>query len=205
MQITTDTLRLGAGCTTLRAAAWAPHIQRACQLFAIATPARVAAFLAQIGHESGHLIYTRELWGPTPAQVTYERDFAAPWVRLVGGQRHRNTKPFDLGNAQKGDGRRYMGRGLIQTTGRANYAATRDGLRQHLPGVPDFESDPATLEHIDWAALSAAWFWHSRNLNALADAGDFVAITRKVNGGTNGLPERLALWAKAKEVLQVTA
>ena len=205
MHITTDTLRLCAGSTTLRAATWAPHIQRACQIFEINTPARVAAFLAQIGHESGHLVYVRELWGPTSAQATYERDFAAPWVRLVGGQRHRNTKPFDLGNHRAGDGHYYLGRGLIQTTGRANYAATRDGLRQHLPNVPNFEADPVALEQMDWASLSATWFWHSRGLNALADAGDFGAITRKINGGVNGMAERLALWAKAKDALETAA
>lgn len=186
MTITTDTLRAALGCSTLRAASWAPHLQRACEIFAINTPARLAAFIAQIGHESGRLQFSREIWGPTPAQARYE------------GR-------ADLGNTQAGDGKRYLGRGLIQTTGRANYGATRDGLRKLVPGVPDFEADPAALEQAEWAALSAAWYWHSRGLNALADTGDFRRITLRINGGTNGLADRLALWEKAKDALEATA
>ena len=186
MNITTDTLRAALGCSTLRAASWAPHIQRACQIFAINTPARLAAFLAQIGHESGRLQFSREIWGPTPAQARYE------------GR-------ADLGNVQPGDGRRFAGRGLIQTTGRANYGATRDGLRQFMPDVPDFEANPILLEQPQWAALSAAWYWHSRGLNALADVGDFRRICLRVNGGTNGMADRLALWEKAKDALGVAA
>lgn len=186
MNITTDTLRAALGCSTLRAASWAPHLQRACEIFAINTPARLAAFLAQIGHESGRLQFSREIWGPTPAQARYE------------GR-------ADLGNTQPGDGRRFAGRGLIQTTGRANYGATRDGLRKFMPDVPDFEADPAALEQSEWAALSAAWYWHDRGLNALADVGDFRRICLRVNGGTNGMADRLALWAKAKEVLEAAA
>lgn len=172
--LTVDTLRAATGCTAARAQDWLAHIQRACDLFAINTPARLAAFLAQIGHESGRLAYVREIWGPTTAQLRYE------------GR-------ADLGNTQPGDGKRYLGRGLIQTTGRANYRATRDGLAQFVPHVPDFEAVPALLERPDLAALSAAWYWHSRGLNALADAGDFVGITRRINGGTNGMADRQAL------------
>ena len=72
----------------------------------------------------------------------------------------------DLGNTQPGDSRRYLGRGLSQTTGRANCRATRDGLAQFVPHVPDFEAVPALLERPDLAALGAAWYWHSRGLNA---------------------------------------
>lgn len=186
MNITADTLRAAMGCSTLRAASWAPHIQRACEIFAINTPARLAAFLAQIGHESGRLQFSREIWGPTPAQARYE------------GR-------ADLGNVQPGDGRRFAGRGLIQTTGRANYGATRDGLRQFMLDVPDFEANPILLEQPQWAALSAAWYWHNKGLNALADVGDFRRITVRINGGTNGMADRLALWAKAKDVLGVAA
>lgn len=183
-QLTALQLQAGTGCTTARSATWLPFIQRACQVFGIDTPTRLAAFLAQIGHESARLVHVREIWGPAqvPAQARYE------------GR-------ADLGNTQPGDGKRYMGRGLIQTTGRTNYAATRDGLRAALPDVPDFEADPAALELPEWAAMSAAWYWHSRGLNALADAGDFFRITRKINGGTNGMQDRLLLWERAKGVL----
>lgn len=180
--LTAQQLRAATGCTAARADDWLPHITKACETFAINTPARLAAFLAQIGHESGRLVYVREIWGPTPAQQRYE------------GR-------ADLGNTQPGDGKRYMGRGLIQTTGRANYCATRDGLAAYLPNVPDFEAMPALLERPDLAAMSAAWFWHSRELNTFADLGDFIRITKRINGGTNGLADRLALYEAAKTVL----
>lgn len=180
--LTAEQLRAATGCTAARADHWLPHITKACATFAINTPARLAAFLAQIGHESGRLVYVREIWGPTPAQQRYE------------GR-------ADLGNTQPGDGKRYMGRGLIQTTGRANYSATRDGLAAYLPNVPDFEAVPALLERPDLAAMSAAWFWHSRELNTFADLGDFIRITKRINGGTNGLADRLALYEAAKAVL----
>jgi putative chitinase len=128
----------------------------------------------------------REIWGPTPAQTRYE------------GRR-------DLGNVHPGDGYRYRGRGLIQTTGRANYAATTLGLRKVAPDAPDFELKPEALEAPRWAALSAAWFWASKGLNELADAGDYMRITRRINGGTNGYEDRLALWEQAKAALGVTA
>lgn len=151
-------------------------------IFAIDSPQRIAAFLAQIAHESGRLVYVRELWGPTPAQLRYE------------GR-------ADLGNTQTGDGFRYRGRGLIQTTGRANYAATRDGLVQFVPLVPDFEATPEMLEAPKWAALSAGWFWYAHGLNDLADGDQFMTITRRINGGTNGYADRVALWDGAKAVL----
>lgn len=188
MTLTIKQTQAGTGCTTARAGAWQPYLNPACALFAINTPMRLAAFLAQIGHESGYLVYVREIWGPTAAQARYE------------GRK-------DLGNVQAGDGKRFMGRGLIQTTGRANYCATRDGLRQlaqpsaSMTHVPDFEAAPELLERPVWAALSAAWYWHSRNLNALADAGEFRKICIAVNGGLNGFPDRLALYEAGKKAL----
>lgn len=186
MEITAKQLQTIMQCSTTRAVLFVPHINRACKLFEINAPARMAAFLAQIGHESGRLAYTREIWGPTPAQQKYE------------GRK-------DLGNTKPGDGKRFMGRGLIQTTGRANYRATHDGLNEALEGVPDFEQHPVALELPEWAALSAAWYWQSRGLNALADGGAFDAITRKINGGTNGSADRRALWAAANACLGVSA
>lgn len=180
--ITAEVLQRATLCNSERAATWAPVLSEAMGIFAIDSPARQAAFLAQIAHESGRLIYVRELWGPMPQQLRYE------------GR-------ADLGNTQKGDGFKYRGRGLIQTTGRANYRATAIGLRQYAPNVPDFEAQPEALELPKWAALSAGWYWANRGLNALADAGDFDRITRRINGGINGLPERLMLWSSAKTAL----
>jgi putative chitinase len=161
-----------------RAMAWAVPITEAMDEFGIDTPERQAAFLAQIGHESGRMRYTREIWGPTSAQVRYE------------GR-------ADLGNIQPGDGKKFMGRGLIQITGRANY--NECGIALGLPLCEQTE----LLEQPTHAARSAAWFWKSRNLNRFADSGDFVALTRRVNGGTNGLADREKLWIAAKDVLGV--
>lgn len=146
-------------------------------LYAIDSPARQAAFLAQVGHESGRLIYVRELWGPTPTQEGYE------------GR-------ADLGNTEPGDGFKYRGRGLIQVTGRANYQTC--GAALGLPLV----DHPELLEAPGNAAQSAAWFWNSRGLNDFADIGDFNTITRKINGGLNGLQDRLALYALCKSALR---
>lgn len=159
-----------------RATEWLPFIEAAMDEFDVNTPARQAAFLAQIGHESGGLHWTTEIWGPTIAQSHYE------------GR-------VDLGNTEPGDGFKFKGRGLIQTTGRNNYQRTGDAL-----GV-DLVADPTLLAQPELAARSAAWFWKEHGLNELADVGDFMRVTRKINGGTNGMDDRLVLWTSAKEVL----
>jgi putative chitinase len=141
----------------------------------VGTP-RAAAFIAQVGHESGQLRLVREIWGPTAQQAGYE------------GR-------ADLGNIVKGDGSKYRGRGLIQITGRANYAACGEAL-----GL-DLINNPQQLEQPQYAAMSAAWFWSTRGLNTLADQSEFVKITRRINGGLNGLADRQALYEKALKVL----
>ena len=176
-----------------KAGIFLPALNAAMAEFAINTPARQASFLAQLAHESGQLVYVRELWGPTPSQLRYERDATAAWPPRA--RTDRNQLPFDLGNSQAGDGSRFRGRGLIQITGRANYAACGKAL-----GL-DLLSQPALLEQTVNACRSAGWFWQSRGLNALADAGDQVAVTRRVNGGANGLTERLAYFKVAQKVL----
>jgi putative chitinase len=180
-----ETLRKATGCTAATAAAVAEPLSAACAFYGIDTPKRLAAFLAQIGHESGSFRFVREIWGPTDVQRRYE------------GRE-------DLGNTQPGDGERFKGRGFIQITGRFNYAKTRDRLRKRFPDVPDFEQEPERLEELQWACLSACDYWDSRGLNALADADDFERITRKINGGLNGQADRLARWERAKTALAST-
>ena len=142
--------------------------------FHINTPVRQAAFLAQIAHESGELRYVKE---------------------IASGAAYEGRK--DLGNTQSGDGMRYKGRGLIQITGRNNYAECGKAM-----GV-DLITNPELLETNDLACRSAAWFWASRGLNDLADKGDFKRITKRINGGYNGLKERQAYYARAKMALGV--
>ncbi|SFP17293.1 glycoside hydrolase family 19 protein [Ralstonia sp. NFACC01] len=162
-----------------RADVFAPILADVLLFRQINTPARIAAFLAQVGHESGQLRYVRELWGPTFAQRGYE------------GR-------ADLGNTQPGDGKRFLGRGLIQITGRANYRAC--GIALGL----DLEAQPELLETPAHATASAAWFWLNNGLNRFADQDSdaaFAQLTRRVNGGTNGLDDRRALWLRARAVL----
>ncbi len=169
-------LNAATGCGMMRAELWAPPITSAMDEYEINTKFRQAAFLAQAAHESGGFKYVREMWGPTSAQSKYE------------GR-------TDLGNVHPGDGYRYRGRGLIQITGRDNYAACGKALRLELVETPELLEEP---KH---AVDSAAWFWQSHNLNALADKQLFSAITRRINGGTNGLAERIALYHRALAAL----
>ncbi|MEB0195363.1 glycoside hydrolase family 19 protein [Pseudomonas sp. CCI1.1] len=158
------------------AGVFVPALNTAMNHYGIVGTARAAAFIAQIGHESGQLRWVREIWGPTAQQLKYE------------GR-------ADLGNTEKGDGSKYRGRGLIQVTGRANYKACGEAL-----GL-DLINKPEQLELPQHAAMSAAWFWSTRGLNTLADQGEFVKITRRINGGVNGLADRQALYEKALKVL----
>ncbi|WP_454833224.1 glycoside hydrolase family 19 protein [Pseudomonas veronii] len=159
-----------------QAGVFASALSLAMDRYQINTRLRMAAFIAQVGHESGQFRWLKELWGPTAQQAGYEgRD--------------------DLGNTVKGDGSKYRGRGLIQITGRANYAACGEAL-----GL-DLINQPELLEHPQYAAMSAAWFWSVNGLNTLADARDLTKITRRINGGLNGLADRQALYDKALKVL----
>ena len=148
----------------------------------ITGPKRMAAFIAQVGHESGELRYVRELGGE---HYLSKYDTGALAARLG------NTPDAD------GDGQKYRGRGLIQITGRSNYLA----CSRALFGDERLLHFPELLEQPQWAAESAAWFWHSHGLNELADQDQFTTITRRINGGLNGLEHRQQLWAKARAVL----
>lgn len=159
----------------LRAGVFLEPLNAAMAEFGIDTPLRQAAFLAQVAHESGGLRYVRE---------------------LASGEAYEGRA--DLGNSQTGDGVRFKGRGLIQITGRSNY---RDCSIALFGYADRLLSEPTLLEQPNMAARSAAWFWKRHNLNELADANSFRAITRAINGGFNGLTERLAYYARAREVL----
>lgn len=170
------------------------HIERACDMFDINTPARKRAFLAQIAHESAGFTKLEEDLGYGPAgllrtfprrftpeeAVEYAHDHERIANRVYGGR---------MGNGPQ-DGYRYRGRGLIQLTGRANYR--RAGAALNLP----LEDDPDLLLDPQVAAEVAAWFWADNGCNELADDGKFEAITRRINGGLNGLDDRLAWYAK---------
>lgn len=172
-----STLAAAMNIPLQRARNWAPALTLAMEAGQINNRRRQAAFLAQIGHESGSLVYSKELGGPS-------------YFAKYDGRK-------DLGNTQPGDGARFAGRGLIQVTGRANYGKAS----QALFGDDRLLRNPELLEHPEWAAKSAVWYWTTRNLNALADADRFTDITRAINGGTNGLEERKARYRLALSVL----
>jgi putative chitinase len=140
--------------------------------FDVDTPLRVCHFLAQVLHESGELQYQEEL----ASGADYEG---------------RN----DLGNTQPGDGRRYKGRGLIQVTGRFNYAQISRDL-----GV-DYLTNPEKLANLPDCVHSAFWYWNSRGLSTLADQDNFEKITLIINGGFNGWDDRLKYLKRCKDVL----
>ena len=182
MEVTEKTLLLIFPNARQQAGVFVPALNTAMQRWEIDSPRRITAFLAQIGHESGQLRYVKEL-GNDRYLSRYDTGNLA--LRLG------NTPQAD------GDGQLYCGRGLIQITGRNNYLA----CSMALFGDERLLELPQLLEQPRWACESAAWFWHSRGLNQLADRAEFNRITRHINGGLNGLEDRLKLWARAREVL----
>jgi putative chitinase len=143
----------------------------------IDTPLRLCHFMAQLAHESAHF------------QVTLE---------FASGKAYEGRQ--DLGNTQKGDGPRYRGRGLIQTTGRANYRQATAAIRALNKNAPNFEDDPEALEQFPWALLAGITYWQKRKINAAADQDDVVRVTKLINGGKNGLDDRIKYLKIAKKI-----
>lgn len=171
--ITADQLRrIMPNLSQADAQRYLPYLNSAMNEAGITTPARRAAFLAQLGHESGGLKYFEE---------------------IASGAAYEGRS--DLGNTQPGDGRRFKGRGPIQLTGRANYREAGRALGIDLENHPERAADP------DVGFRIAAWFWRTRGLNGLADQGNFREITHRINGGYNGLADREAYWARARQVV----
>lgn len=178
VQLTPEILKEVMPNAGKRATIFAIPISDACNRYQINTPQRLAAFLAQVAHESGSLLYVKE---------------------LASGKAYDTGKLASaLGNTPEadGDGQKYKGRGLIQITGTTNYLSCSLALF----GDDRLLRTPELLEQPGHAAMSAAWFWDSRKLNILADAGDFRKITKRINGGYNGWEDRLHFYTRAKQV-----
>jgi putative chitinase len=186
---------------------WAPVLERAMTRYIIDSPPRAAAFLAHLAHESQECRTLKENLNYSAVGLvkTWPKrfpDLAAAEPYAKNPERIANLVYADrLGNGpvSSGDGWRYRGRGLIQLTGRSNYASLSDALKV------DFVADPDKLLTQRYAAMSAGWFWKSRGLNELADdraddddSEDFRQITKIINGGLNGLKERLQFWALSR-------
>lgn len=178
-------------------------LNKVCHAYDITTVARAAAFIAQIGHESGGLVAVRENlnYSAETLRKVFPKYFpndamAAKYARkpeaianIVYANRMGN------GDTKSGDGWTYKGRGLIQLTGKSNYSNFAKSLKMSLEDVV------AYLETPEGAAMSAGWFWSTHSLNTLADQNKFLDITKRINGGTNGLAHRQELYAKAKQAL----
>ncbi len=143
--------------------------------YEITTPLRMAHFIAQIAHETASFLYAEE---------------------IADGSAYEGREA--LGNTHPGDGKRFKGRGLIQLTGRANYAQYSKDCGLDCVAEPQRVSSDAFV-----AVDVACWYWNKRNINRLADADDVKAVTKAINGGYNGLDDRIAYLARAKGVLGI--
>lgn len=173
--ITLDQLRrIMPRCPKGRAGEYLPHLQQAMREFGISRGVeRSAMFLAQLAHESGELQWMEE---------------------LADGAAYEGRR--DLGNVHPGDGRRYKGRGPLQLTGRANYELFGRLLKVDLVDHPELAASPAVGFRV------AGLFWQRKGLNDLADQGNVREVTRRINGGLNGLAERTTYFRRALEVLR---
>jgi putative chitinase len=181
---------------------WFIPLEFTCEKFDINTPERLAGFLSQLSHESGGFRFTSE-------NLNYRADtLSRVWPsRFPPGvaesyamqpEKIANRAYCDrMGNGDEasGDGWKYRGRGLIQLTGKDNYASFSMDADNEALVNPDLVAEP------ELAALSAGWFWNKNGLNALADAKDVVGMTRRINGGTNGLDDRQMRYSRLISVL----
>lgn len=200
--MTPEELSAATGCGPRTAARYAGPITKACLQYAINTPKRLAAFVAQIAHESGNFSITEE-----------NLNYSAAGLRLIWPNRfsaaeaaeyaHKPEQIGDrayggrMGNGPEGtgDGFRYRGRGLLQLTGKDDYRDCGAALCLDLLEHPEILNEPEA------AALAAAWEWSRSNLNPLADKMQFEAITLRINGGLNGQAARARLYERSLQAL----
>jgi putative chitinase len=180
---------------------WFEPLQETFEKYQINTPKRQACFIGQCMHESGGFKFLREnlnysakaLMNTWPSRFPdmdtaekYERQPEKIANKVYSGR---------MGNTEDGDGAKYIGRGLIQLTGKDNYRAFGEAIGE------DLVSNPQLVEQPRYAALSAGWFWNKRGLNSLADAMDITTLTVRINGGKIGIDDRIAKINKALDIL----
>lgn len=182
---------------------WLPWIQKACDRYSINNTVRQAFFLGQCMHESNNfkvlvenLNYSANglmsIWGSRFPTVQIAEKYARH-PDMIANKVYANRT--GNGNEESGDGWKYRGRGIIQCTGKDLYKTLSDALNIDLMGFPDL------LMEMPYASMSAGWYWNKRGLNALADAKDYREMTKRINGGFNGLDDRIAKINKALEIL----
>lgn len=182
---------------------WLEPLNKTFEKYEINTPVRQAAFIGQCGHESASFKVLQEnlnysakglmaTWPsrfPTMEEAQkIERNPEKIANKVYGGR-------ADLGNTEEGDGWRFAGKGLIQLTGRTNYTVCGQALGKPFAEHPELVLEPEN------AALSAGWFWNKRGLNALADDQSWELLTKRINGGTHGLQDRIERTHKAMDIL----
>ena len=177
-----------------------PVLNTAMSRYQIVGAKRIAAFISQVGHESGQLTRLVENlnYSADALRKTWPSRFDVDLASAVARQVEQIANIAygnRMGNTAPSDGWKYRGRGLIQITGKNNYRACGEALGLDLIAQPELMEKP---QH---ACMSAAWFWATNGLNTLADTGKFDAITHRINGGQNGATDRQTLYARALKVL----
>ncbi|CAB4123314.1 COG3179 Predicted chitinase [uncultured Caudovirales phage] len=181
---------------------WLKPLEDTFNKYGIDTPKRQAAFIGQCQHESANFKTLEEnlhysakglmaTWPSRFDQATADKMANNPEMianKVYGGR-------ADLGNIEDGDGWKFHGRGLIQLTGRSNVTACGNALGQPLSERPELLLEP------EWACMSAGWFWNKKGLNSLADSEDWATMTKRINGGTIGLDDRINKIHKAMDIL----
>lgn len=182
---------------------WYSALERCLPDYDINTPQRVAAFMAQCAHESGNFRFLKEnlnyraeslvrVWPKYFPNMEIARQYAQK-QEMIANRAYANR--MGNGDEASGDGWKFCGRGLIQLTGRNNYQAFADSIETDINDIP------AYLATFEGAVQSACWFWENNNLNKWADQGDILTLTKKINGGTLGLEDRIKHYNHALHVL----
>ena len=180
---------------------WEEPLNEVFAKYEINTPLRQAAFIGQCQHESGNFKFVKENlnYSAKALMATWPSRFPNPEVAAEYERQPEKIadKVYSgrMGNTEDGDGSKYIGRGLIQVTGKENYTHCGQAL-----GV-DLLANPELLEQPKYAALSAGWFWNKKGLNALADSMDIDTMTKRINGGRIGIADRKAKIEKVMNVL----
>ena len=181
---------------------WHEALEHVLPDYEINTPHRIAAFIAQCSHESNGFTALKENLNYRAVTLckVFPKYFTEAAAEHFAGQQEsiaNRVYANRMGNGpeESGDGYRYCGRGLIQLTGKDNYQNFADSLEMNIEEVPDY------LGTFEGAVQSACWFWENNNLNQFADAGDILTLTKRINGGTIGLEDRIKHYEHALHVL----
>ena len=184
---------------------WHHALEQLLPDYEINTPQRIAAFIAQCSHESAGFTALKENLNYKAETLSriwpkyFPPEIAKAYASMPNKQEAIANRAYAnrMGNGDEhsGDGWKFCGRGLIQLTGRSNYQAFADSLEMNIEELPEY------LSTFEGAAQSACWFWESNNLNQWADKGDILTLTKKINGGTLGLEDRVKHYEHALHVL----